>query len=74
MLPFGYTGLSLVVLPMEHKLTGLSMINKEIALGEWHSGLSKWLVKSEDFWNANKKKSDKSTRYQWLDYAVKLTA
>ncbi|MBI2858286.1 MAG: N-6 DNA methylase [Chloroflexi bacterium] len=74
LLPFGYTELGLVVLPMEDKPTGLSMVNKEMALGRGHSGLKEWLVKAEKLWDANKKKGNKSTVYDWLDYVGKLTS
>ncbi len=74
LLPFGYTGLSLVVLPMEDKQTGLSMVNKEMALGKGHSGLHNWLNQTEALWNTKKKVGNKSTVYQWLDYVGKLTS
>jgi methylase of polypeptide subunit release factors len=74
LLPFGYTELSLVVLPMEDKPTGLSMVNKEMALGKGHPGLHEWLNQTENLWNTHKKAGNKSTVYQWLDYAGKLTA
>jgi len=34
LLPFGYTDLSLVIVPVEDKPAGLSIVNKEIALGK----------------------------------------
>jgi methylase of polypeptide subunit release factors len=74
LLPFGYTDLSLVVLPIEDKPTGLSMVNKEMALGKGHSGLHEWLNQTETLWNARKKAGNKSSVYQWLDYVGKLTS
>jgi hypothetical protein len=74
LLPFGYTELSLVVLPMEDKPGGLSMVNKEMALGKGHSGLHNWLNQAESIWNTYKKTGNKSTIYQWLDYVGKLTS
>lgn len=74
LLPFGYTDLSLVVLPMEYKPTGLSMVNKEMALGKGHLGLHEWLSQTETLWNTQKKVGNKSTVYQWLDYIGKLTS
>jgi hypothetical protein len=74
LLPFGYTELSLVILPLEDKPTGLSMVNKEMALGKGHSGLYEWLSHTETLWNTQKKVGNKSTIYQWLDYVGKLTA
>ena len=74
LLPFGYTDLSLVVLPMEDKPTGLSMVNKDMALGKGHPGLHEWLNQTENLWNTHKKAGNKSTVCQWLDYVGKLTA
>jgi hypothetical protein len=74
LLPFGYTELSLVILPLEDKPTGISMVNKEVALGKGHPGLYEWLSHTETLWNTQKKAGNKSTIYQWLDYVGKLTA
>jgi type I restriction-modification system DNA methylase subunit len=74
LLPFGYTDLSLVVLPIEEKPLGPGMVNKEMALGKGHSGLYEWLNKVESLWDINKKTGNKSTIYQWLDYVGKLTS
>ncbi|GAH81363.1 unnamed protein product, partial [marine sediment metagenome] len=72
LLPFGHTDLSLVVIPMEDKPAGPSMVNKEMALGKGHSGLYNWLNQVENIWNTYKKLGNKSTIYQWLDYVGKL--
>jgi hypothetical protein len=74
LLPFGHTDLSLVVLPMEDKPTGLSLVNKEMAQGKGHSGLNNWLNQVESLWDTYKKTGNKSTIYQWLDYIGKLTS
>lgn len=74
LLPFGHTELSLVVLPIEEKPTGISLVNKEIALAKGHSGLHDWLSQVEELWDEHKKSGNKSTVYQWLDYVGKLTA
>ncbi|TRZ48678.1 MAG: hypothetical protein D4S01_09895 [Dehalococcoidia bacterium] len=74
LLPFGHTDLSLVVLPMEDKPAGLSMVNKEMALGKGHSGLHNWLSEVEKVWDKYKKSGNKSSIYQWLDYIRKLTS
>ncbi len=74
LLPFGHTDLSLVVLPIEDKPTGLSLVNKEMALGKGHSGLHDWLSQVEKLWDKYKKSGNKSTVYQWLDYIGKLTS
>ncbi len=74
LLPFGYTDLSLVILPMEDRPAGLMMVSKEMARGKGHSGLYGWLNDAEALWDTNKKAGNKSTIYQWLDYVGKLTA
>jgi methylase of polypeptide subunit release factors len=74
LLPFGHTDLSLVVIPIEDKPTGLSLVNKEMALGKGHSGLNNWLNQVESLWDTYKKTGNKSTIYQWLDYIGKLTS
>jgi len=74
LLPFGYTELSLVVLPVEYKPTGLTIVNREMAWGKGHSGLHEWLNDVEALWDTNKKAGNKSTIYQWLDYVGKLTS
>jgi methylase of polypeptide subunit release factors len=51
LLPFGHTDLSLVVIPIEDKPTGLSLVNKEMALGKGHSGLNNWLNQVESLWD-----------------------
>lgn len=80
LLPFGYTELSLVILPIEHKPTTLIeserpliMLSKEMALGKGYLGLYEWLNRTETLWATQKKVGGKSTIYQWLDYVGKLT-
>ena len=74
LLPFGFTDLSLVVLPIEDKLIGLNIVNKEMALGKGHTCLYDWLIQVEKLWDKYKKTGNKSTVYQWLDYMRKLTS
>jgi hypothetical protein len=74
LLPFGFTDLSLVVLPIEDKPIGLNIVNKEMALGKGHTCLYNWLIQVEDLWDKYKKTGNKSTIYQWLDYIGKLTS
>jgi methylase of polypeptide subunit release factors len=73
LLPFDYTDLSLVVLPMEDKPTGLSMVNKEMALGKGHSGLHEWLNKVEALWIGGRKERSPEDAYSRLDYQHLLT-
>ncbi len=73
LLPFGYTELSLVILPIEAKPTGLSMVNKEIALGKGHSSLYEWLNKVEALWIGGRKERSPENPYSRLDYQHLLT-
>jgi len=74
LLPFGYTDLSLVIIPVEEKPAGLVMISKEAALIKGHTGLHNWLTNTENLWESSKKKGNDSSIYQWLDYVGKLTS
>lgn len=74
LLPFGYTDLSLVILPLEDKSTGFEVINKEMALSKGASGLHDWLKQVEVLWAKYKKTGNKNSIYQWLDYVGKLTS
>jgi hypothetical protein len=73
LLPFGHTDLSLVVLPIEDKPTGLSMVNKEMALGKGHSGLHEWLNKVDKLWTEGRKERSPKDVYSRLDYQHLLT-
>ncbi|MGA8848203.1 MAG: N-6 DNA methylase [Dehalococcoidia bacterium] len=73
LLPFGYTELSLVVLPLEDKPNGLSVVNKEMALGKGHSGLYEWLNKVEALWIGGRKERSPVDTYSRLDYQHLLT-
>ena len=73
LLPFGYTELSLVVLPMEDKTTGLSMVSKNMALGKGHPGLHEWLSKVEKLWTGGRKERSPEDAYSRLDYQHLLT-
>jgi len=68
LLPFGYTDLSLVVLPVEDKPAGLNMVNKEMALGKGHSGLHEWLSQAEALWTEKRKERSPESAYSRLDY------
>ena len=74
LLPFGYTELSLVILPMEDKPTGLSMINKDMALGKGHPGLHEWLSKVDRLWISGRKERSPEDAYSRLDYQHLLTS
>jgi hypothetical protein len=72
LLPFGYTKLDLVVLPLEISEMGVRMLNKQTALRDGYSGLYNWLSQVENLWQAKKKRTTKEDVYQWLDYRRKL--
>jgi hypothetical protein len=74
LLPFGYTKLSLVVLPLEDKATGLSIVNKEMAMGKGHPGLYEWLNKVEALWTGGRKERSPEDAYSRLDYQRLLTS
>lgn len=68
LLPFGYTELSLVILPLEDKPAGLSIVNKEMALGKGHPGLYEWLKQAEALWAERRKERSPEDVYSRLDY------
>ena len=72
LLPFGYTKLDLVVLPVQISEIGAPLLNSQTALRDGYSGLHDWLSQVENLWQARKKKTVKENVYQWLDYRRKL--
>jgi hypothetical protein len=74
LLPFGFTGFSLVVLPLEESASGARLVKKGAALAKGHSGLHNWLGQAEALWKERKKEDTKEDVYQWLDYMRKLTS
>lgn len=74
LLPFGFTELGLVVLPLEESPSGIRLVKKEAALGKGHWGLHRWLSQAEALWEEKKKQGTKADIYQWLDYMRKLTS
>jgi hypothetical protein len=74
LLPFGFTGLSLVILPLEQSPAGLRLVKKEAALAKGHWGVHGWLSQAEALWQHRKKAGTTADVYQWLDYMRKLTS
>jgi SAM-dependent methyltransferase len=74
LLPFGFTNLSLVVLPVEESPTGVRIVKKEAALGKGHWGLHRWVGYAETIWKERKKVGTREDIYHWLDYRRKLTS
>jgi hypothetical protein len=74
LLPFGFTTLCLVVLPIEDTTLGVCLVKKETALSKGHWGLQNWLSQVEAEWDSKKKEATKANVYQWLDYMGKLTS
>jgi len=72
LLPFGYTRLDLVVLPLEISEIGVRMLNSQAALRDGYSGLHNWLSQVENLWQARKKRTVRENVYQWVDYRRKL--
>lgn len=72
LLPFGYTKLDLVILPVEISEVGVRMLNSQTALHSGYSGLYNWLSQVENLWQARKKRTVRENVYQWLDYRRKL--
>ena len=68
LLPFGYTKLDLVVLPLEISEMGMRMLDSQSALRDGYSGLYNWLSQVERLWQARKKESTAMTPYTRLDY------
>jgi hypothetical protein len=74
LLPFGYTELSLVVLPIENKPGKLRMVDKKMAKGKGHSGLHEWLNKVDELWSEGRKERSPKDVYSRLDYHHLLTS
>jgi len=68
LLPFGYTKLDLVVLPMEISEMGMRMLDSQTALRDGYSGLYNWLSQAEKLWQARKKEGTAMNPYTRLDY------
>jgi len=80
LLPFGFTSLSLVVLPLQESSTlveGLpktSLVKKKAALEKGHWGLHSWLSQAEGLWNERRKERSPIDVYSRLDYQRLLTS
>jgi hypothetical protein len=68
LLPFGFTRLSLVVLPVEDSPTGLRLVRREVALARGCWGLHAWLGQAEALWQAQRKERSPKDIYSRLDY------
>ncbi len=69
--PFCYRT-TLAVLPILPSRNGYTMINAELARGNY-SNLARWLEKAEISWRQGRKQKKKFDIYQWIDYHKKLT-
>jgi hypothetical protein len=74
LLPFGFTGLSLVVLPLEESPSGVRLVKKGAALAKGHSGLQRWLAQTEALWTERRKERSPRNIYDRLDYQRLLTS
>jgi len=80
LLPFGFTSLSLVVLPLEESSTLVKgvpktrLVQKEAALEKGHWGLHNWLSQAEALWSERRKERSPVDVYSRLDYQRLLTS
>jgi len=74
LLPFGFTNLNLVVLPVEDSPAGLRLVNKETALAKGHTGLHNWLSQADALWKEGRKERSPEDVYSRLDYQHLLTS
>jgi len=74
LLPFGYTSLSLAVLPIEEAPTGLHLLKKEAAIPKGHTCLYQWLRQAEEKWQDKRKAASAMDIYDRLDYQHLLTS
>ena len=68
LLPFGVTGLSLVVLPVVDVPAGINLVKKEAAMAKGLSGLANWLSQAEKLWTERRKERSPVDIYARLDY------
>lgn len=73
LLPFGFTRLSLVVIPLEPSPAGSRLMKKEAALGKGHWGLYGWLSQAEILWKERRKERSPVDIYSRIDYQRLLT-
>jgi hypothetical protein len=74
LLPFGFTRLSLAVLPAEDSPIGVSLVKKEAALVKGAWGLHAWLAQVETLWQERRKEHSPKDIYSRLNYQHLLTS
>ncbi|MBI2916763.1 MAG: restriction endonuclease subunit M [Chloroflexi bacterium] len=74
LLPFGYTSLSLCVLPIEQTPAGLRLVKKDAALVKGHVRLYHWLRQAQEKWQEKRKAASAMDIYDRLDYQHLLTS
>ena len=74
LLPFGFTELSLVILPFEESPNGIRLVKKEAAQAKGHSGLHHWLSQADALWKERRKERSPVDVYSRLDYQHLLTS
>ncbi len=75
LVPFGFTGTYLAVLPIEKDVDGFKIVKREEAVKKGYRGLAEWLEKVEKLWR--EKRGEKASRmdvYNRLDYQRNLTS
>jgi len=75
LLPFGYLGYRLVVLPIESRGTGYNLVTAEEAHKRGFFHLAQWLEKVQEEWESRRgEKAEGIDALEWLDYQRKVTS
>lgn len=73
LIPFGYTKLNLLVLPLEATAKGSEIVESSRALKIGYSAGADWFSQAENLWNNKRKQGVQEDIYEWLNYRQKLT-
>ena len=75
LLPFGHLPFRLVVLPIEPKGTGYTLLTAEEARRRGYLHLARWLEAAQAEWERRRgEKAERMNVLEWLDYRRKLTS
>jgi SAM-dependent methyltransferase len=75
LLPFGHLPFRLVVLPIEPKEMGYTLLTAEEAWKKGYLHLARWLEAAQGEWERRRgEKAERMNVLEWLDYRHKLTA
>jgi len=74
LVPFAILNTVPVVLPVEAKDGGLTVLTADQLMKEGYRNFGKWMQEAEQLWQTKRKdKAARQTLYEWLDYQQKLT-